>query len=295
MVDCPPVSPRVVTVRVPATSANLGPGFDSLGLALALFARVTLREAPGPGPDAVGAMMLSAARAAYRAAGRTPPDLDAAWEGEIPLARGLGASAAARAGAAVAANALMGGPLSGDALLDLVAGLEGHADNAAPALFGGFQIVVREGGRYRRLAAPVAPGLRVALFVPELEMPTDESRRALPGELPREDAVHNIGRAALLVAALGAGEWEALGVATQDRLHQPARARLFPALPAIIEAARAAGAHGAYLSGGGSTVAAFVTADDARVVQAMAAAAAAEGVAGRTIVVGLSPDGAAVA
>ncbi|HXF51975.1 MAG TPA: homoserine kinase [Dehalococcoidia bacterium] len=288
------MSAREVTVRVPATSANLGPGFDCLGLALALFARVTLREAPGPEPDAAGAMMLAAARAAYRAAGRTPPDLSASWDGDIPVARGLGASAAFRVGAAVAANVLMGRPLDDDALLDLTAGLEGHGDNVAPALFGGLRVVVREGKRFRSLGSPLAPGLRLALFVPDFEMPTDESRKALPAALSREDAVHNIGRAALLVAALATGAWDALGPATEDRLHQPARAGIFPALPTILSAAREAGAHGAYLSGGGSTVAAFVTSGADAVARAMAEAAAGEGVSGRTIVTEPSPVGALV-
>lgn len=294
MVDSRAVSAHEVTVRVPATSANLGPGFDCLGLALSLYTRVTLREAPGPEPDAAGAMMLAAARAAYRAAGRTPPDLTLSWEGGIPVARGLGASAALRVGAAVAANAIMGSPLDEDALLDLTAGLEGHGDNVAPALFGGLRVVVREGSRFRSLGAPLAPGLRLALFVPDFEMPTDESRRALPATLSREDAVHNIGRGALLVAALATGAWDALGPATEDRLHQPARASIFPALPAILRAARQAGAHGAYLSGGGSTVAAFVTAGAEQVASAMAEAAAGEGVGGRTIVTEPSFVGALV-
>lgn len=288
------MSVREVTVRVPATSANLGPGFDSLGLALSLYARVTLREAPGPEPGAAEAMMLAAARATFRAAGHSPPDLTASWDGGIPVARGLGASAALRAGAAVAANALMGNPLDDGALLDIAAGLEGHGDNAAPALFGGLQVVVREGRRFRTLGAPIAPGLRVVLFIPDVEMPTDESRKALPERLSRDDAVHNIGRAALLVAALGTGSWDALRAATEDRLHQPARARIFPALPVIIGAALDAGAHGAYLSGGGSTVAAFATVAEDRIAGAMASAAASEGVGGRTLVTEPSLTGAVV-
>ncbi len=288
------MSVREVSVRVPATSANLGPGFDSLGLALAVYARVTLREAPGPEPGAAEAMMLAAARATFRAAGQTPPDLTAFWDGGIPVARGLGASAALRTGAAVAANALMGSPLDDHALLDIAAGLEGHGDNAAPALFGGLQVVVREGRRFRTLGAPVAPGLRVVLFIPDVEMPTDESRKALPERVSREDAVHNIARSALLVAALATGAWDALGAATEDRLHQPARARIFPALPVIIRAAREAGAHGAYLSGGGSTVAAFATANEDGIAGAMARAAADEGVGGRTLVAEPSLTGAVV-
>src|SRR5205814_5765685 len=113
--------------------------------------------------------------------------------------------------------------LTADPMLTLGAGLEGHADNMAPALFGGLRIVVRDGALYRHIASPIAPGLKVVLFVPDFEMPTGESRKLLPESLSKEDAVHNIGRAAMLVAALASGDWTALDVATHDRIHQPAR------------------------------------------------------------------------
>ncbi len=284
--------PDQVTVRVPATSANLGPGFDSLGLALALCADITLREGPSPGGDTSEAMIIAAAKAAFRAAGRQPPDLSAEWSGDIPVARGLGASAAARVGGVVAADAMMGRPLPPVTLLDIAAGLEGHADNAAPALFGGLQVVIREGNRFRCLGVPVAPGLKIVLFVPDFDMPTTESRKALPGRISREDAIHNIGRAALLVAALQSGAWEELARATEDRLHQPTRAAIFPAMPSIIRAALDAGAHGAYLSGGGSAVAAFVTSDEDAVAEAMRWAAGESGVSGRSLVTEPSAVGA---
>ena len=179
--------------------------------------------------------------------------------GDIPIGRGLGASAAARAAGIVGANAIMGGPLNDDQMLTLGANLEGHADNMAPALFGGLRVVVRDGDGYRHIAAPIAPGLKVVLFIPDFDMPTGESRKLLPQTLSKDDAVHNIGRAALLVAALGRGEWDALDLATQDRIHQPARAQIFKAMPEIFAAAKDAGALCAYLSGGGSTIAAFAT------------------------------------
>jgi homoserine kinase len=288
--------PTSVTVRVPATSANLGPGFDSLGLALAITQEITV--ALGPQPDSkngLAKLVLDAARSAYRLARVEVPELCAMpGAGAIPIGRGLGASAAARSAGIVAANALLGGLLTDDQLLVLGAGLEGHADNMAPALFGGLRVVVRDGDGYRHIAAPLAPGLKIALFIPSFEMPTGESRKLLPKELSKEDAVHNIGRAALLVAALATGAWSALDLATQDRMHQPARTKIFPAMPEIFVAAKEAGALCAYLSGGGSTIAAFALDGAERIAEAMQARAAALGYPGRPAVTEPSDTGATV-
>lgn len=280
-----------VTVRVPATSANLGPGFDSLGLALTLSQDVTVTI--GHRPDSPR-MVLEAARAAYRLARVPTPDLCAMAEHRIPIARGLGASAAARAAGIVAANVLMGRPLSDDQLLSLGAGLEGHADNMAPALFGGLRVVVRDADAYRHVAVPIAPGLKIVLFVPEFDMPTGESRKLLPASLSREDAIHNIGRAAMLVAALATGDWGVLDAATQDRLHQPARAQLFPGMTDIFRAAKDAGALCAYLSGGGSTIAAFTLEHEDIVAEAMRETAAARGYPGSIEITAASDTGATV-
>ena len=252
--------PDSVTVRVPATSANLGSGYDSLGLALDVTADVTIslehvRPADG---HSLAPMVAASARAAYRAARRPEPaELSVVWNDAstgstpaastssatgIPIARGLGASAAARAAGLVGANALMDEPLSSDELLALGADLEGHVDNMAPALFGGLQVAVRDEADWHRLSVPLPDDLRIVLLIPDFEMPTRESRSRLPRGLPIEDAVFNIGRAALLVAALAQGEWDLLDAATDDRLHQPARAEIFTALYEIIDAAKEGGA-----------------------------------------------------
>jgi homoserine kinase len=288
--------PPSVSVRVPATTANLGPGFDSLGMALALTQDITLTLGHTDEPaNGLARLVLDAARSAYRLAHvEVPAEMNAHGEQTIPIGRGLGASAAARAAGIVAANTFMGGPLSDDQILSLGAGLEGHADNMAPALFGGLRIVVRNGERYVQLAAPVAPELRVALFIPDFEMPTAESRKLLPPTLTKDQAVHNIGRGALLVVALGQGAWDALAVATQDVLHQPARTRIFPAMPLIIDAAREAGALCAYLSGGGSTIAAFALDRLDAIAAAMAETAARHGYTGRSVVTAPSVEGARV-
>jgi homoserine kinase len=254
---------QTVTVRVPATSANLGPGFDAVGLAVTLFAEITIAlDTAPPGrqpPDPMRRMVATAVRAAYKQAEqRVPRGLDIDVHSEIPLGRGFGASAAARAAGIVGANHAMGGLLSDQAVLDLGTKIEGHPDNIAPALFGGLQVVaLGDNGAVERVAVPLKRGLRCVAFTPNFSMPTHETRNLLPKRLTTTDAVFNSSRAALLIAALATGRWDALGIATDERLHQRPRSKLFPRMYDLFDAARDAGAHGAYLSGGGSTILAF--------------------------------------
>jgi homoserine kinase len=294
------MSPRQVIIRAPATTANLGPGFDCLGMALDLWAEVAIStEAPPAAfsPDPAERMAADAARRFYSHVGKEAPDsLWAHYRARIPVARGLGASAVARAAGLLGANALLGEPLDREAILALGTELEGHPDNMAAVLFGGLQVVVLDGGSviHAGLAAPA--GLKAVLFVPDVEMPTDESRRALPTQLSRQDAVYNIGRAALLVTALAGGRLDLLDVATRDRLHQPARAKIFPPMEPIFQAARQAGALGVFLSGGGSTILALARRRrEERIGRAMAEAAAREGVGGETMITKPSEQGAQVA
>ncbi|RLT38373.1 MAG: homoserine kinase [Chloroflexi bacterium] len=286
---------RSVTVRVPATSANLGPGFDALGVALDWAGEITLSEVATPTAPAgpMERLALMAATALFEQAGEPMPPLAAVYRGDMPIGRGLGMSAAAFAGGLVAANALLG-RVRVDDLIPLAWHLEGHGDNIVPTLLGGLCVVAEDddGPVWCRIEPP--DDLRVALFVPDFDMPTHESRERLPVSLTRGQAVHNIARSALVVAAITQRRYDLLGTATQDILHQPARATLFPAMLPALEAARKAGAHGAYLSGGGSTLAAFVTDHAESVAGAMREAAAAHGIDGVTRVVSLSPRGAEV-
>lgn len=268
-------------------------------MALDLWAEVTVEARDEALPSATGpllAMIEEAARALYKSAGAQPPaGLATTWAGgEMPVARGLGASAAARVGGLMAANALLGDPLSAEEMLPLAARLEDHADNAAPALFGGLQVVVEDRGWLVHMGVRLPAGLKAVLLVPEMALPTDESRRLLPRELSREDAVHNIGRAALLMAALSNGRLDLLDLATQDRLHQPARGQLFPAMEDIFEAAREAGALCAYLSGGGSTVLALTTTGEDKIARAMTQAAQARGFESRSMIRAPTEQGAQV-
>jgi homoserine kinase len=287
-----------IVVRAPATTANLGPGFDCLGMALDLWAEMVItaaEEALPPAGPPLGGMVVEAAQRLFSHVGKqSPTGLSAEFRQEIPVARGLGASAVARAAGLLAANALLGEPLEREEMLALGSELEGHADNMAPVLFGGLQVAVREGDGVFHAGLAVPAGLRAVLFVPDMEMPTQESREVLPEFLSREDAVYNIGHAALLVAALASGRLNLLDVATRDRLHQPARAKVFPPMEAIFRAARQAGAVGVFLSGGGSTILAFASQGEEAIAQAMAEAAAGEGTKGHTIVTAPTNAGAQV-
>lgn len=284
-----------VSVRVPATSANIGPGFDCLGLAVDLWGIITVeRREPSPADDPMASMAITAALKVFERAGEAAGPLAVSYEGDIPIARGLGASAVARVGGLVAANELTGGGMDRDELLVIATELEGHADNVAPAIFGGLQASVVEDGKVLHTAVPLPAGLQCVLFVPEFRIATKDARRVLPDSLSRADAVHNIGRAALLVAAMARGRFDLLNAATQDRLHQPARSQLFPAMTAIFEAARAAGAHAAYLSGSGSTLCAFATANAQGIADAMVEAARSREVRGEAIITKPTENGAEV-
>lgn len=282
-----------ITLRTPATSANLGSGFDCLGIALDIWANVTVETAKRPSRSGGGVERLveQGIHAVFGGADKAPA-VTVEWDHTIPLARGLGASAALRAAGLLAGNVLAGNTLDDDALLRLGTVLESHPDNIGPCLFGGLQVIVKKDEELLRVAAPVPADLKVVVFVPDFEMPTAESRRRLPRQFSRADTIFNVGRAAMLVAALGAGRYDLLDEATQDRIHQPVRAEIFPGLNPIMTAAKAAGAAASYLSGGGSTIAAFVQHNEEAVAKAMTEAAAAAGFSGRAIVTAPTSSGA---
>lgn len=283
----------MLTVIVPATSANLGPGFDCLGLSLSLYNRFTVRErsdgqsqttAVGEGAETLHGtsqnLVLTAAQRLYEAAGRPFPGWDLTIQTEIPLARGLGSSASAVVGGLVAANALLGEPFGPDAILGHATAMEGHPDNVAPALAGGLTVAMEgvDGVLARPLHAAALPGF--VLAVPAFELATEVARHALPAVISRQDAVYNIARVTLLTTALATGRLEWLADALGDRLHEPYRRPLVPGMEAVSTAAVAAGAWGVTLSGAGPTLLGWCPPKrDAAVAEAMAAAWKAEGVA----------------
>jgi homoserine kinase len=292
-------------VRVPASSANLGPGFDSFALALPLLAEFELRpakawsvtvEGDGQGipPDEQN-LFVVAARAAASAAGRELAPQHVIQRSAIPIARGLGSSAAAIVGGVVAANSLLGEPLDRRTLLRIANEVEGHADNVAAALYGAFTVALPDEG------GPVATRLvfprtwRVCLLIPGRPLSTEQARAVLPAQVSRDDAVFNVAHGAALIAAVMRADGALLALAMVDRLHQPARTALVPALGEIIAAAREAGAFGAALSGAGPSVLAVAPTRLApRVVAAMEEAASAAGAPGRGRVVRVRAAGAQV-
>lgn len=274
-----------VTISVPATSANLGPGFDCLGLALDLHNRVAVARGPQPAPDA---MVMEAAAAYFRHSGR--PGFDFSWsvEGEIPRSRGLGSSVAVRLGILHGLNELEGRPLDAATLYRLCADLEGHPDNAAPAAFGGFA-AARSDGTYFR--CDISPELRFVLLVPEQEVETDSSRGVLPAQISRIDAVRSTGYAVLITAAFASRQYELLRGSMRDWLHEPYREKANPHLRQAVDAGIGAGALGGYLSGSGSSVCCVALGHADRVAAAMQTALP----AARTMVLGADNSGVRVA
>jgi homoserine kinase len=296
-----------VRLRVPATSANLGPGFDALGLALTLYNEVVAEEADrttvhieGEGAGRLATndknVVARGVRLAYEAAGRAFRGVALRCVNRIPSARGLGSSAAAWVGGIVAGNALVGTPLDREALLDLAARAEGHPDNVAAAILGGLTVSCLTPEGAHAVALPVPATLRWIALVPEITSATAEARAVLPPSVPRRDAVFNVQRVALLLAALQAGRMDVLNVALDDRLHQPYRRRLFPWMPEVVAAARRAGALGCVLSGAGPSLLAVVVGDDAttKVIQAMEDALRGAGVQGIARLLDIDSGGAVV-
>lgn len=281
-----------ITVKVPATSANLGCGFDVFGLALALYSEFTFDteltgepnlEVQGEGAGILEAegcgLVLRAAQTYAEMQDVKLPAFRLKVYNRIPLGRGLGSSAAAIVGGLVGAAALVKATeweTERDLLLRLATEIEGHPDNVAPALLGGLLVAV---GRPASAAKPIGPlvvslpipsNLQAVLFVPEFEMSTKAARAVLPQTVPFADAVHNMARTGLFAAIFATSQppLELLGEAMADRLHQPYRTQLFPQLPTLIETARRAGAYGAALSGAGSSVLALVDTNQAAPVSA---------------------------
>ncbi len=294
-----------VTVEVPASSANLGAGYDCLGLALAITNRIELEvrvwsrgeielTVEGEGRNELTEdrenRFVRGLEAALRAARGELPE-GVGWRilmhNDIPLARGLGSSAAATVGGVLAGNALATEALSMSEMLAIASEIEGHPDNAAAALLGGFVVSapVADGVEAIRFDSP--RDLRVVLFIPELRLGTDVMRAALPESVPLADAVANLGAVAVGVAGLATGRYDLLAQLTVDRLHEPYRAAVYPGLPRMVEAARTAGALGACLSGAGSSILAFVDsmAGITRIEAAFFAAAADVDLPGRVQVV----------
>jgi homoserine kinase len=295
----------MVTVCIPATSANLGPGFDCMGIALTLYNEIDMAEAPdgpdieitGEGADIIprdeNNTVYGVAMYLLGRLGRRPRGLRLRQRNGVPVQSGLGSSSTAIVGGLVAANALVGRPLAKEELLGLAAEIEGHPDNVAPALLGGLVVASSVGRQVDFIRVPV-PELKIVVAVPAIRVSTPAARALLPDRIPHADAVFNIGKAVLVVLALERGDYDLLSRAMHDRLHQPYRAPLIPGLMGVFASAREAGAAGVAISGAGPSLIAFAPNGHEQIGQAMVAAFEKAGLPARALVLDVEREGARV-
>ena len=296
---------RKISVTVPASTANLGAGFDCLALALGLRNTVELveidqgieiivqGEGAGRVPRDATNLIARAAERVFERAGRRPRGLRIHATNRIPLGSGMGSSAAATVGGLAAANALVGGGLSRDDLLRLAYDMEGHPDNAAAAIFGGLALVSAAEEKLLVRSLQIPP-LTVVIALPEVHLSTAEARAALPSQVPLGDAVFNMGRALFTVQALTTGEAELLHWAIADRLHQPYRKGFIPGYDAAVREAQRVGANAVALSGAGPSLVAFSSSRHSEIAHAMRMAFEAGGVNCRTFVLLVDQQGVRV-
>jgi homoserine kinase len=251
-----------VTVRVPASTSNLGPGFDCLGVALGIYNHVTITRGQ---KSRLPAIVAQAANLFFERAGNKRFAFAYSSSEEIPRARGLGSSATIRLGVLHALNQLCGKPLDRSSIFQLCARLEGHPDNAAPEAFGGFTVANR--GIVQRFQ--VSPKLYFVLVVPDVEIKTSSARHILPPRISRAGAIESCANACTIAAAFASHQYENLRGAFADHLHQPFREKLIPFLPRVIAAAEKGGALGAFLSGSGSSVCAITLENPREIAAAM--------------------------
>ncbi len=273
---------NAVKIRVPGTTANCGPGFDAVGIACTIYNELELSlsneggislEVIGEGAGAIPSdnsnVAVKAIKMVLAKTGHNYQGIKLKLTNNIPLARGLGSSAAAIVGGLIAANELTGNSLTKENILDMATALEGHPDNVAPAIFGGITISILDSGNTQYLRFLPPSGFSMVVVIPAFNLSTKAARKVLPDSVPFSDAVFNVGRTALLVGALCSGELKLLSSALEDRLHQPYREKLIPGMAQVLSAARQAGALGAALSGAGPCLIAFTSSKSEEVGQAM--------------------------
>ncbi|MCF2150682.1 homoserine kinase [Desmonostoc muscorum LEGE 12446] len=270
-----------VTVTVPATTANLGPGFDCIGAALKLYNQfkftrveeggliiaVTGEEAQRVQTDESNLLYQAFIRF-YQHIEQTPPSVKIEIQLGVPLARGLGSSATAIVGGLVAANQLEGGPMSQSQVMELAIAMEGHPDNVVPALLGGCRLAATSGAGWEICDVPWHQDIIPVLAIPDFELSTSEARQVLPTEVSRADAIFNTAHLGLLLRGLETGKAEWLKAALQDKLHQPYRKALIPSYDSVNLAAVTAGAYGMVISGAGPTLLALTDELHSKAVEA---------------------------
>ena len=265
----------MIHIRVPATSANMGPGFDSIGIAVELYNHIWVeeqtegltievkREQAIPVPTDEKNLIYKTMKYFYDRKGLKMPGVRIVQEDYIPMVRGLGSSAACIVGGLFAANALAGNICDKDELAQMAAQLEGHPDNSNPAIYGSMVVGAQDAEKMNHVRLELPDDLIFATMVPDFPVSTADARRVLPDSYTRKDMVFNASRAALLVASMMTGKYENFDMAMEDCVHQPYRAQLIPGMHEIFKHAKEFGAVASYLSGAGSTLMAMVTKDQA--------------------------------
>lgn len=296
-----------VKVRVPGTTANCGPGFDAVGIACTVYNELELIlsndgnlviEIEGEGQDSIPRdetnIIWQVVQILLKKVGQEYTGIHIRMHNRIPLARGLGSSAAAIVAGLVAANGATGNTLSKEELLDMATAIEGHPDNVAPAIFGGITISVMEGeqARYLRFLPPTK--LTMVVAIPAFNLSTHSARQVLPPTVPFKDAVFNVGRSALVIGALCQGEFQHLRYALEDQIHQPYRAHLIPGMQQVFDAALGQGALGVAISGAGPCLIAFADHHDEEIGKAMVQAFASKEIKASYLVLGIDGEGAKV-
>jgi len=294
----------MIRVQIPATTANLGPGFDCLGMALELYNVVEMVqvsqglsvEVTGEGADSIlkdsANLVYQAALQVFRRVGYEPTGLKIALVNNIPVARGLGSSTAAIVGGIIAANVMTGGQLAQKDLINMAAQFEGHPDNVAAAILGGVVISIKSDEEINCVKIEPPEGLKCVVAVPDFDLGTKAAREVLPYQIPLQDAIFNLGRVAFLVTALQRGDFTMLNTAMEDRLHQPFRATLIPGLKKVLAAAKLAGAKGVTISGAGPSVLALADSNLELIAKVMGDTFRENGVRCRTMLLKPSPVGA---
>lgn len=253
----------MIKIRIPATSANLGAGFDALGLALSFYNYVEMEESDRVEissaddiavPTDESNLIYVSAKDLFEVCGKKLEGLKLRQTNNIPMARGLGSSSACIVAGLVGANTLLGNPLTTDDLVDLAAQIEGHPDNTAPALLGGIVTAVFDGRKVHWVKQEVFTKLKFAALIPDFELKTEKARACLPKEVSHKDAVYNLSRSALFSASLLTGKFENLRTAVHDKLHQPYRMELIPNCREVFDIAYTHGAYGVFISGAGPTI-----------------------------------------
>jgi homoserine kinase len=264
----------MIKVRVPATSANMGPGFDSLGVALQLYNYVTVEEIDSGIeieildsskkflPQNEKNLVYRAMKEVFEKAKYSPSGIKLTLESFIPVTRGLGSSSAGIVGGLYAANLLSGKPFSKEELLRMAVMLEGHADNVTPAMMGGFTVSVLQHGKHHFVSHKLKDDLRFAAIIPDFPLATKKARAILPRFVSHRDAVYNTGHSSLLAASLISGDYSNIRVAVGDRLHQYYRKNLIPSMDELFNICYRNGALGVYLSGAGPTLIAIINAEN---------------------------------